>query len=323
MPEPISRRDQRFESLFDRWNLTYEFIPELGLTDELKVLDDAQVRAQPDIAPPERVDEYALQMKYGALMPPIVVAAHLLAAKDVLIDGNTRARAARKNRETAFPAYRVSPIPDARFAKFLGAALNNIGGVRLEREAARKSALEGIDMGLTDDQIALEIGYSAESVRRWRRDQQFNERTEKLNLTEMAAKLTNTQKRGIAKIAHDEPFGALVQLVVTNKPTEPDLKELLEKVGQASSDSEAMELVNTAKDVWHPIGPPPQKVHRNKAAQSARMFLGGLLKIGDPAQVYDATKAEDDFRKWADALSFVQSVLAVFEQHRGVDGKLA
>lgn len=315
MVEPTSQRDQRFEALFSRWNLNFEFIPELSLTDDLKVLDEAQVRDLANIGPSEQVDQYALQMKQGANFPPIVVAAQLRDSTDVMIDGNTRARAARRNHNDAFPAYRVSPIPDADFAKLLAAALNQLGGKRLERAEANKAALAAMDMGLSDDQIALEIGYSAESIRRWRRDQQFNERIDKLQLIDHADKLTKTQKREVGKVAHDEPFGELVQLVATTKPEQPDLRELLETVEKAGSDHDALVAIEKAREEWRPIGPPPQKVHRNRAAQQARMHLGGLLTV-EPAAVYDPTKADDDFEKWQKVREIVDQVLAVFEQHR-------
>jgi hypothetical protein len=72
-------------------------------------------------------------MKNGAAFPPIVLAATLHKGRDVMIDGNTRARAAQTLKLNTFPAYRVSPIADPNFARMLGAALNNLGGDRLSR----------------------------------------------------------------------------------------------------------------------------------------------------------------------------------------------
>src|SRR5215472_8713856 len=101
MASTVTTGDVRFEALFQRWGLQWEFVPELSLADQLKTLDEAQVRDLSHIAPTERVHEYALQMKGGANFPPIV-----LMAPNILIDGNTRAQAGRQAGRTTLPAYR-------------------------------------------------------------------------------------------------------------------------------------------------------------------------------------------------------------------------
>jgi hypothetical protein len=314
MPEPTPIRDMRFEALFQRWNLTFEFVPDLHLTDDLKVLDEAQVRDLANIGPTPRVDEYAMQMKAGAPFPPIVVASQLRDSANVMIDGNTRARAARKLHREIFPAYVVSPIPDVNFAKVLAGALNQLGGARLEQAEARKTALTAMDMGYSDDQIAREIGYSAESVRRWRRDQQLEDRVERLGLGEAVKKITKTQRNALAAIDHDVPFAEAVTLAADIKADPQDFKELIEEVKQAPSDEGATAIIAKAREDWQPIGPPPQKVYRNKVASQARMHIGGLLKIDDPAAVYDPTKSDEDLQKWRELRDVVDRVLAVFEQ---------
>jgi hypothetical protein len=312
MPEPISQRDLRFEAKFESWHLKFEFIEAISL-DDLEALEEAQVRDLINIAPPARIDEYALQMAHGATFPPLVIAAQLQGKNDVLIDGNTRARAALRLKRDTFCAYRVSPIPDVGFAKVLAAALNQMGGIRLEGVEARKAALEAIDMGWTDDQIACEIGYSASAVRNWRRDQQLNERIDRLHLGDTAARLNKTQQRAIAKIDHDEPFKEILSLVADTKPPKLELEELLTAVQKAGSDSNAVEAISKAREDWQPIGPEPAKVHRNQVAAQARMHIGGLLKITDPVTVFDAAKAAEDAEKWRQLRDVVNYVLAMFE----------
>jgi ParB-like chromosome segregation protein Spo0J len=306
-------RDQRFESLFDRWNLKFEYIPELNLSDDLKVLDEVQVRDLANIAPPARVDEYEQQMRNGAKHPPIVVAAQLRGETDVLIDGNTRALAARRVGRDTFPAYRVSPIPDEKFSLILAAALNQLGGDRLAAVEAHKAALVAMDMGLKDEQIARELGYSAESVRRWRRDQQFGERIDRLKMTDAAEKLNKTQKRALSQIEHDGPFAELLSLTAETKPDKQEFKELVETIKTATSDDAALEIIGKAREEWTPIGPPPSKVYRNPVASQARMHIGGLLKIDDPAAVYDPSKADEDIVKWRQLRDVIECVIAVFE----------
>jgi hypothetical protein len=308
VPTTIAPSDVRFESLFQRWGLKWEFVPELSLADQLKVLDEAQVRDLAHIAPTERVHEYALQMKGGATFPPIV-----LMAPNILIDGNTRAQAGRQAGRTHLPAYRVE-VPDLDFAKMLAAALNQMGGARLTPEEANKSAIRMMNLGWPDESIGRELGYAAESVRRWRREAEFSERSSALDLNGYAAKLTKKQRQDVAKIVHDEPFAEMVKLIADTKPDPKDLKELAQVVEKAPSDEQAVEAIKTARVEWVPVGPDPRKVYRNKSAQQLRMHLGALVGLlATPSTVYDAAGAEKDVPRIRQAIEGLQAVLSFYE----------
>jgi len=303
-----SVKDPRFESTFDRWNLKWEFVPELSLTDQLKVIDEAQVRSLEHIAATERVDEYALQMKGGASFPPIV-----LMAPDILIDGNTRTKAARKIGRTHLPAYRVK-VPDLKFARMLAAALNQLGGARLSSAEANKAALNMIELGWPDDAIGRELGYAAESVRRWRREAEFQERAARLTLDRQASALTKKQRQDIAKISHDEPFAELVKLVAETKPDPADLKHLIEAVDKSPSDSDAVAAINEARTEWVPIGPAPQRVYRNRKTQQMQMHIGALLKLfAEPADVYEQSTAEKVLPRLRDLAGELEDVIRMYE----------
>lgn len=315
MPDTlVSERRLDFEAKFNAWNLEFEYVPELSLTD-LAVIDGAQVRSLEHIAPPERLGQYVLQMKASAAFPPITVAATLFDQTDVLIDGNTRARAAQQLKLSTFPAYRVSPIPDDVFARMLGAALNSLGGDRLEREDGNRIALLYMDLGWSDLDIAREIGFSAESVRRWRREIEFTERVERLGLQKQAGGLTKTQRAQLAKVTHDGPFGEVVKLAADYKLQAPDFKETVTKVAEATSDEEALTIIGQVREESRPIGPPPGRAYRNPVARQARMHIGGLLKV-NPAEVFDPTSAEQDLEKWRELRAIVDQILAVFESHK-------
>lgn len=316
--ERTGQRDARFEAVFSRWGLEFEYVSELSLSDELEVLDGAQVRNLSNIAPMEQVDQYTLQMKQGANFPPLVVAKQLRDKTDVLIDGNTRAQAARRNRLPTFPAYRVWPIPDDDFAKLLGAALNQLGGQRLNPEEAYKAAVAAMVSEWTDEQIALELGLSASTVRDWRQREKFRVRAEGLGIEDAASKLIRSQEKGLAKISRDEPFKQMVELVAIAKPPKEELAEVLTRIQEAGSDQAELDVVNEARGQWKAIGPAPGKVRRNERAQQARMHLGGLLKIEDPALVFDSTRVEEDYAKWLEAKALIDRVLEVFEKQREV-----
>lgn len=305
----VSLQDQRFEALFQRWNLKWEFVAEFSLVDQLKVIDEAQVRDLDHVAIPEIVFEYELQMKGGASFPPVVVW-----EPNILIDGNTRVTAARNLGRTTFPAYLIKDI-DINFAKMLAATLNQLGGRRLTSLEANRAALSMMDLGWTDDAVGRELGYSAESVRRWRREAEFNDRVEQLGLAEPAARLSKRQRQDVAKITHSEPFAEVVRLVGDVKPDSRELKDLIERVEKAASDSEAVQSVQEARREWIPIGPEPKRVYRNRAAQQLRMHLGGITSaLANPTAVYDPQAAEKDVEKIRAVIAELQAVLRMYEE---------
>jgi ParB-like chromosome segregation protein Spo0J len=305
----VSLRDQRFEALFQRWNLKWEFIPELSLAEQLRVIDESQVRDLDHVAIPESVHEYELQMKGGASFPPVVVM-----KPDILIDGNTRITAARNLGRTTFPAYLVD-VDGIDFAKMLAATLNQLGGRRLTPAEANRAALAMMDLGWTDDAVGRELGYSAESVRRWRREAEFTDRVEQLGLVEQASRLSKRQRQDIAKITHSEPFTEVVKLIADVKPDPRELKELIETVEKAASDSAAVQTIRDARREWTPVGPEPQRVYRNRAAQQLRMHLGGITSaLANPTAVYDPQGGEKDIERIRAAIEGLQAVLRMYEE---------
>lgn len=306
----VTPNDQRFEALFQRWNLKWKFVAELPLSS-LKTIDEAQIRDLDHVAIPESVHEYELQMKGGAVFPPVV-----LMAPDILIDGNTRVTAARNLGRAAFPAYLIDGI-DISFAKMLAAALNQLGGRRLTSAEANSSALIMMDLGWTDEAVGRELGYSAESVRRWRRERDFASRIEQLDLAQPAARLSKRQRLDVGRIAHSEPFAEVIKLIADVKPDQNELKELIATVEKAPSDAEAMQSISQARQDWTPVGPDPKRVYRNKAAQQLRMHLGGLVKVlATPAAVYDSTAAESDADKIRAVIEALQIALRLYEERK-------
>ena len=106
-------RDPRAEALFAQWNIPFELNHEFSIAD-IRRLDGAQVRDLGHIAPEEGVQEYATQMRSGALFPPIV-----LMKPNILVDGNTRLAAANaiERRDLRCLCHRCA---DGRFRQVCG-----------------------------------------------------------------------------------------------------------------------------------------------------------------------------------------------------------
>jgi ParB/Sulfiredoxin domain len=101
------------------WNLVYEIVPDFPLS-RIRRDDQSQVRQLAHIAPALRVEEYAQQMRNGAMFPPI-----LLMTPDLLIDGNTRLKAAQRIGRQSFPAI-VVDTKTRDMALILAASLNQV-----------------------------------------------------------------------------------------------------------------------------------------------------------------------------------------------------
>jgi len=304
MEDTLDLRDQRFESLFARWNLEFEFAADQPL-DDMRVIAGAQVRNAEHIARKETVEEYAAQMKAGAQFPPIVIM-----KPNILIDGNTRLSAAKRNRMTGFPAYLVD-CPTIDFAKALAATLNQMGGARLTADEAHQAALTMMGLRFNDEAIAREVGRSTAMVQRWRKLRDFEERTTKLGLEKSSERLSQNSKAVIAAVPHDPPFAEVVKLANEVRPEPKLLKQLVGQVKDAASDADALELVAEARREWKPVGPEPRSTQANLVAKRARLDIGRLVKI-EPTDLFDPDHAENDRRRWLELRSLAEAVLALY-----------
>lgn len=298
-------RSLQYEHFFKTWNVQYKLTESIQI-DSVRFIDDAQVRHIEHIAIPENVEQYALQMKAGAIFPPIVT------WSGMLVDGNTRMAAARLNGMATIAAYEID-VPSIRLARFVAAGLNMLGGAKLTSQEARELAIDMMEDAFTDSQIALTLGVTAESARQWRRLHEVNERAERTGTTEALAKMNKSKRLQLANITHDAPFRELALAIVGANPDVAEIKDVVAKVKEASSDDAAVAIVADARREWTPIGPEPVKVRVNRAAQQARMHIGGLLKCR-ASDLVDPAKMDADRAKWQEIARLASEVLHLMDE---------
>jgi hypothetical protein len=160
------------EAKLKEWQLSYNVDREFPI-DQIRVSDDAQVRKVKEIAPAARVQEYAMQMRNGAVFPPIL----LRKPGNILIYGNTRIGAAKHIGRKTFPAIIVDTKTEDMH-KILAAAVNQMGGERLSPDSAHEAALLMMQSGYPDSAIARELGRDLSQVRRWRNQREVLQRIE-------------------------------------------------------------------------------------------------------------------------------------------------
>ena len=309
MTDSDLRRDLRTESLLREWNIEFEFDPEFPVNKLDANYDESQVREIKHRAPQENVNEYAIQMRAGAMFPPMV-ATH----NRRLIDGNTRKGACDVNGVETFPVYLVK-LPQASYGPMIGAALNQMGGKRLTDEEAFLAAETMIRNGHADEAIARTIGKSAQSIRNYRRQTRFKDAMERTGLGEV--KITATSQRALADIKLDEPFKEAVQLVSAVKLPPRDVQELVEKIGNTHSEAQALEVIEDVRTKHAPVGPPPQKQNRTKAATQAGRkldaFLAGIKAT--PGELAPATLRTELEPKWKRLHELAGAVLLAFAEN--------
>jgi len=313
MAESDLRRDMRTESLLRDWNIPFEFDPEFPVNKLDANYDESQVREIKHRAPQENVNEYAIQMRAGAMFPPMV-ATH----SRRLIDGNTRKGAAETIGLETFPVYLVK-LPQASYGPMIGAALNQMGGKRLTDEEAFLAAETMIRNGHADEAIARTIGKSAASIRNYRRQTRYKDAAERTGVGEV--KITATAQRALADIKLDEPFKEAVELVSTAKLQPRDIQDLVEKIADTRSEAQALEVIQDVRTKVAPAGPPPHKRNLTKAAtQAGRQIDAFLAKVKVPPGELAPTSLRAELEpKWIRLSGLCSEVLLAFSENAPVE----
>ena len=278
-----------FERKFELHNVKYELIEDVTL-DSMEKRETAQVRRHSPIAPPHQVERYRLAMSAGQSFPPVVLWG------DIILDGNTRIAAARKQGLTSLPAYRVQ-CRNERQAVILAAALNQMNGRPLTDEEARESAELMMDDGMKDEYIAREVQINAAKVRRWRKERETVARAERVGVADELGNLSASQRQKLAGITHERPFAETVKALAERSPSADQFRELVAAVSSATSDDAAVDVIRDAVDDWEPVGKYPKGQAGHSSARDANKSIGALVKH-DAAYWVDMAVADEQLPKW-------------------------
>ena len=305
MPEII--RNTQAENIFSRWGLNFELVEAFPIA-EIKDIEGQQVRFRTNIANADVVGEYLEQHKNGAVFPPVV-----LAHPGTIIDGNTRLAMAREAKLTTFPVYMVK-VSSLDLAKALGAALNQIGGVRLTADEAYQAALDmmGENLNFTDTQIAQTTGKGAWQIKNWRAEQQALAHAKQTG-TDLAT-VPKTQHKTLAKVVQDAPFAAAVKLAGSRRLPNAVVKQMVDDVNKAPSEQEALTVIE-AVGVENPAGGPDRSaVVTNQKARRMRMVLPQVINMRPPEELYEVDKASEDEKMWREVRRVAEGQINYYEQ---------
>jgi ParB-like chromosome segregation protein Spo0J len=291
----------------NEWGLEYTVNRDFVIADVV-VQKEAQVREATHIAPTMRVEEYSQQMRNGAIFPPVI-----LRTPNVLIDGNTRLAAAKRIGRKTFPALIVD-TKTKDTAKILAAALNQMGGERLNPSEAHEAALLMMRNDFPDAVVARELGRDLSQVRRWRNQRDVEHRAEQLGLGEEIKQISRTTLGTLAGVSREEPFVELVKLMADVRPKEKDAKQYVTDAMQAPSDEEAVAAIVSLREELAPVGPPPKTAARRQLPL-IRAAIGNLLKIeGNPDVAFNPASRDEELARWEHLRRVVDEVLAALRE---------
>lgn len=311
VPEIIEPRrlGLQFENKLVEWQIPYSFNPSFPLRD-VRLGEWAQVRESAHIADKESLGEFRIQMKEGAVYPPIV-----LMHPNVLVDGNHRFNAAKQLGRTTFPAYTAN-FPTVDMARAYAAAVNQLNGRRLTSSEAFEVALTMFAMGLDDSAIAREIGRDQDTVRKMRLRRDFENRSERLGLTEIAEQIKDTSRAKLATIQHDPVFEKATKIAAETRAPASEVNAMVKAAKTATSDGEAIDALEEYRKEMAPTGPPPTRVTIPPELKSARTYLGGLVKLEDnPAALLDLVSDElrdTSVDRWTRVAQLAHRVLELY-----------
>lgn len=244
-----------------------------------------QIRQEQHYSPKAEVTKYAASMARNDAFPPIVVT-----QDGYVLDGNTRAEAARKNKYPTIPAfvldldYEGASEPVVRRMRLLGAGFNARHGRGIDRQEITDAVLAvGTGTDYDASRIAQLLGVSAGLVQGVLSEQRARERAGKLGMhVNGSVPASQLRRLGQAPL-NDKPFLALLQLTQDAGLSVGEINELIKEIKAAGSDEAAMELINRQRAERRGQIAEYAAVGKSRPAHSSqlRQSLGFVLKHED------------------------------------------
>ena len=246
---------------------------------EIRDVEGNQVRFTEHQAPKDQVAKYAVAMKHGATFPAIVLNDRL-----ERIDGNTRLEARIKNGEDTIPAYICHGLTQLD-ARSLSVELNQANGLAMDEDEIRRfvdgAVLEGQHADLRT--LSRMTGVRDSKIARWVAETQFKARAEREGIDERQINALPASTRAALQATRlAAVFSALTRLAADARIKVVDVKKLVAQTNAASSESEALAVVEAERDMRADeiravaSGFSPKDDRRSKGSAQ---HIGGLVRF--------------------------------------------
>lgn len=289
---------QQTEQMLKARGIDFDFEPNVRLSD-IRDAEGNQVRLTEHRAPKDQVTKYSVAMKHGATFPAIVLNDQM-----ERIDGNTRLEAHIKNGSKTIPAYICHGITPLE-ARSLSVELNQSNGLAMTEEEIRLFVHGAVQEGQQADLRALSrmTGVRDSKIARWIAETQFVARADREGVEERHVDILPASTRAALQPTRlAAVFRATSRLAAEARMPVSEVKKLVAQVNSASSESDALALVEAERDARIDdiravaSGFSPGKRRSKGSAQ----HLGGLIRF-DVDDLLDVApeKQFDTFQRMA------------------------
>lgn len=285
---------QQIEHMLKTRSIDFDFEPNVQIS-EIRDAEGNQVRLTEHRAPKDQVAKYAVAMKHGATFPAIVLNDRL-----ERIDGNTRLEARIKNGDEIIAAYICHGLTPLE-ARSLSVELNQSNGLAMTEEEIRRfvdgAVLEGQHADLRT--LSRMTGVRETKIARWVAETQFTTRAARESVDERYVNALPASTRAALQATRlATVFRDMTKLAADVRMPAAQVKKLVAQANAAPSESEALAIVDTERDVRaHEIravasGFSPRDNRRSKGSAQhigglARFEVEDLLDVA-PEKQYDA-----------------------------------
>ena len=276
-----------------------------------------QVRDIKQLAPPQRVNMYAIALKRGDQFPPVIVT-----ADGYLVDGHTRTEAARKIGWTTFPTFVVdvnysdAPASVRKQLQKLGAGFNNTHGQAMTGKDIARIISDVGEQDTSPKELARELHISESTANTHLNAARTRKRAEKVGV-KLDETLTPSHLRlfgNKTKYFSDDVFREFITLTQDAHLTIAATTDLAKRLEVTGTEHEKMELLAVERSGYHNVID-GGSVSPSKAAK-LRQSLGFLLRQEDPDTLaeQDPHASRMHIRTVRDAWERLDKILLAQEQ---------
>lgn len=235
---------QQIESKLTERKIDFEFEPNVRISD-VRDAEGNQVRRIEHRAPKEQVARYATAMKHGAVFPAIVLNDRL-----EKIDGNTRLEATVRNGADTIPAYICHGVTSLD-ARSLSVELNQANGLAMTDDEIKKFIVDAVQEGEQPEikSLARMTGVKESTITRWIAETKFRARAQRIGIDARLIEVLPDSTRAALEVTKLAPvFEKLTTLAAEARMPAADVKRVVARVNAASSQNEALEIVDAERD---------------------------------------------------------------------------
>jgi len=275
--ETMRPEDAKIEKALNDLYIKHSFEPNYALSniDYSGTMAD-QVRPG-EILNPDVVDRYAIRYKDGSVAEAMIVLDQGKGKKSLLKDGIQRFNACKQAGVKHHPVFIAEPDTDMKALKLACHRINRGHGWTYTKE---ENIILAVEMVLADGfsatEAAKECQVQASVVTARVREQEFLNRTAKFGLNVRAKSIGRESQRRLQGIHSDVVFEPAVKMVLTRKPSDIEIGELVTSINDRRSEAEQLAFLKEKEETERPTLQRTASVGRRKPSSQESALYANL-----------------------------------------------